>query len=80
MSRTVLLGKKGTLKIPRSIRDQYQLDEDDPITLVDLGEGIFLSPKRSLLPTLVNEIEILREKNQISMEELIQIVTRERDE
>ena len=80
MSRIVLMGKKGTITIPRSIRDQYQLEENDPITLIDLGEGIFLSPKRSLLPNLVNEIEILREKNQVSIEDLIQSVDRERDE
>ena len=38
--------------------------------MVDLGEGIFLSPKRSVLPKLVAEIEELREEYNVTLEEL----------
>ena len=71
--------KKGSITIPMQIRKRYQMDENDPLTLVDIGEGIFLSPKRSVLPKLVNEIERLREKHNISLDELIQGVINERN-
>ena len=72
MSTIIHMGKRGSITIPSSIRDRYQLNENDPITLIDLGEGIFLSPKRSVLPKLVKKIEKLREKYNVSLEELIQ--------
>ena len=80
MSTIIQMRKRGSITIPSSIRERYQLDENDPITLIDLGEGIFLSPKRSVLPKLVEKIEKLREKYQISLEELIQGVIKEREE
>ncbi len=80
MSTIIQMRKRGSITIPSSIRERYQLDENDPITLIDLGEGIFLSPKRSVLPKLVNEIEKLREKYKVSLEELIRGVAKEREE
>ncbi|MCB0303743.1 MAG: AbrB/MazE/SpoVT family DNA-binding domain-containing protein [Calditrichaeota bacterium] len=71
MSQTIQIRKKGNLTIPMEIRKKYQLEEGDPVTLIDTGEGIFLSPKRSLLPKLVAEIEALREKHNVSLEDLI---------
>jgi len=72
MSKTVQIRKKGALTLPMELRKRYQLEEGDPVTLVDLEEGIFLSPKTSVLPKLVAQIETLREKNNISLTELIQ--------
>lgn len=78
MIKTVQVRKKGTLTIPSEMRKQYNIEEDDPITLVDTGEGIFLSPKRALLPKLVGEIESLMKKHKVSLDELIKNVQKER--
>lgn len=78
MTKTVQVRKKGTFTIPSEMRKQYNIEEDDPITLVDTGEGIFLSPKRALLPKLVGEIESLMKKHKVSLEELIKNVQKER--
>ena len=75
---TIQMRKKGSITIPMSIRKRYQLNENDPLTLIDIGEGIFISPKKSVLPKLVDEIEKLRTKYNISLEELIQGVKGER--
>lgn len=72
MTKTVQIRKKGTLTLPMELRKQYQLDEGDPVTLIDLDEGIFLSPKLSFLPKLVAQIEKLRRENNISLAELIE--------
>ena len=79
MTKTIQMRKKGSITIPKEIRTRYRLDEDDPITIVDLGEGIFLSPKRSVLPKLVSEIESLRKKYNLSLDDLIQGVVNERN-
>jgi bifunctional DNA-binding transcriptional regulator/antitoxin component of YhaV-PrlF toxin-antitoxin module len=78
MTTTIQMRKKGSITIPIQIRQRYQLDENDPITLIDIGEGIFLSPKHAVLPSLVNEIENLRKEHNISLDELIQGVNSER--
>jgi bifunctional DNA-binding transcriptional regulator/antitoxin component of YhaV-PrlF toxin-antitoxin module len=78
MTKVVQIKQKGSVTIPTEFRERYLLNDGDPITLIDLGEGIFLSPKRSVLPKLVAEIEELRRKYDISLEELIQGVAEER--
>lgn len=77
-AKTVQVRKRGTITLPVTLREKYRLEEGDPITLVDLGEGLFLSPKRSLLPKLAQEIERLREKHGVSTEELIEGVAEQR--
>jgi AbrB family looped-hinge helix DNA binding protein len=77
-AKTIQVRKRGTITLPVIIREKYRLEEGDPITLVDMGEGIFLSPKRSLLPKLAQEIERLREKHGVSTEELIAGVAEQR--
>lgn len=78
MTKTIQVRKKGSVTIPIELRKRYRIDEGDPLTLIDLGEGFFLSPRQSVLPKLVAEIEALRQKSNISLEELIQGVAKER--
>lgn len=72
MTKTIQLRKKGTLTLPVEIRRRYQLDEGDSLTVVDLEEGIFLSPKRAVVPELVDHIEELRRQKGLSLVELIE--------
>lgn len=72
MTKTIQIRKKGTLTLPMEIRKRYQLEEGDALTLIDLEEGVFLSPKPSVLPKLVAQIEVLRQKNGITLTELIE--------
>ena len=78
MTKTVQVRKKGAFTIPSEMRKQYNIEEDDPITLVDTGEGIFLSPRSAILPKLVGEIESLMKKHKVSLDELIKSVQKER--
>ncbi|KAA3655879.1 MAG: AbrB/MazE/SpoVT family DNA-binding domain-containing protein [Calditrichaeota bacterium] len=72
MTKMIQIRKKGTLTLPMEIRKRYQLEEGDPMTIIDLEEGIFLSPKTSVLTKLVQQIEKLREEKDISLAELIE--------
>ncbi len=80
MSKTIQMRKKGSITLPIELRKRYRLDEGDPVTLVDLGEGIFLSPKVSILPKLVAELEELRIKKGLSVAELIEGVYKIRED
>jgi len=71
MTRIVQMRQRGSVTIPTEIRKRYQLDDGDPLTIVDLGDGFFISPKRSVLPKLVTEMEQLRDKYNVTLEELI---------
>lgn len=54
------------------------MDEGDPITLIDLGDGFFFSPKMTTLPKLTSRIEELMEEKGITLEELVEGVAKER--
>jgi bifunctional DNA-binding transcriptional regulator/antitoxin component of YhaV-PrlF toxin-antitoxin module len=71
MTKIVQMRQRGSITIPTELRNRYQLDDGDPLTIVDLGEGFFVSPRRSILPKLVAEMEQLREKYNVTLEELI---------
>jgi len=79
MTKVVQIRQKGSLTIPNEYRKRYKLSDGDPLTLVDLGEGIFISPKRSVLPKLVAEIEDLRKKYNVTLDDLISGVADERE-
>lgn len=78
MSRVIQIRKKGLVTLPKEFRRRYRLEEGDPLTVIDLGEGLFLSPKRAVIPKLVAEIEAIRQKYNVSLEELIQGVAEQR--
>lgn len=64
--------------MPKKIREKYRLDEGDPVTLIDLGEGILISPKPTTIPKLAGELESLMEEQGLSLEELLKGVAEER--
>jgi bifunctional DNA-binding transcriptional regulator/antitoxin component of YhaV-PrlF toxin-antitoxin module len=66
MTKIIQMRKKGSVTIPIELRKRYRIDEGDP--------------RQSVLPKLVAEIETLRQKNNITLEELIQGVSKERKE
>jgi len=76
--KTIQIRKRGVLTLPAVLREKYRLGEGDTASVVDTGEGIFLSPHRCLLPKLAQEIEQLREQYGVSAEELIRGVAEQR--
>ena len=78
MATMLQVRKRGTITLPTRLRQKYHLEEGDPLTVIDLGEGIFLSPHPALLPKLAGRIEELRKKYNISLEELIKGVAEQR--
>ena len=67
------------MTLPKKIRDKYRIEKGDPLTLIDLGEGFLISPKMTTIPKLAAEMESLMKENDISLEEMIQGVAKERE-
>ena len=70
---------RGTLTLPARMRDRYGLHDGDPITVVDLDGVLVLSPKVGLVPKLAAEIERLRTRAGVSLEDLLASQAQERD-
>ena len=55
MSTTIQMRKNGAITIPKPIRKKHAWDENGAFTLLDLeldlDVGIFISPKKSVLPS-----------------------------
>lgn len=71
-SRTVQVGKRGVVTLPKEVREQYGIEEGDTLHLVDLGGGMFVvTPMMPAVPSLVEEIEAIREEEGVSLEDLL---------
>ena len=78
MAALIQIQQQGTLSLPSELRTKYKLNEGDILTLLDL-DGIFLlTPKPSIVSKLADEIEQLRQKEGLSIEDLIEGLDKQR--
>jgi AbrB family looped-hinge helix DNA binding protein len=71
-SRTVQVGKRGVVTLPKEVREKYGIEEGDALHLVDLGGGMFVvTPMMPAVPSLVEEIEAIREEEGVALEDLL---------
>lgn len=72
MAVALQMRAKGNLTIPNDLRQKYGFAEGDVFTLVDLGDGsLLLTPKVSIVPKLVAEMEALRTEAGLSVDDLL---------
>jgi AbrB family looped-hinge helix DNA binding protein len=49
--------RRGIITLPKELREQNQINEGDILTLVDLGDGVFvLSPRRSRVDEIADKL------------------------
>jgi AbrB family looped-hinge helix DNA binding protein len=49
--------RRGLITLPKELREQNRIDEGDTLTLIDLGEGVFvMSPRRSRVDKIANKL------------------------
>jgi bifunctional DNA-binding transcriptional regulator/antitoxin component of YhaV-PrlF toxin-antitoxin module len=77
---TVQIRRKGVITLPVELRRQYNLDEGDVFTLVDLGDGSFLlTPRVSQVARLGNQVAQLMEKGDVTLDEMLEALDQERE-
>ena len=69
---TIQLRQRGTLTLPTRLRNRYNLQEGDVLTVIDLDGAIVLVPRASAVPKLAGEIEALRQKAGLSVDDLLE--------
>jgi AbrB family looped-hinge helix DNA binding protein len=78
-SSTLQIRKKGSITLPKQIRDKYNMNEGDIYTLVDLGEGSFcLVPKVFQVDRLTRKIQEEMSRYGLSEEDLLNGLEEER--
>ena len=75
---TIKVAKRGTITLPKPLRDQYSIQEGDGLTLIDLGGTFVLTMGRSQVDDLADRIgAALRERGE-SLESMLQVLREER--
>ncbi len=79
MESAIQVRKRGVMTIPSELREKYSIKEGDTFQLVDM-DGIFvLTPVVPMVPELAREIERFRKESEVSTEELMQGLRKERE-
>lgn len=77
----VQIRKKGSLTVPKEIRNKYGLNEGDIFTLIDLGDGAFmLTPRVSQVNRLGHQIAEIVKEDDVSLDELLDSLDDERQQ
>ena len=77
---TIQIRRKGVITLPIELRRQYNLDEGDVFTLVDLGGGSFLlTPRVSQVARLGDQVAWLMEEEGVALEEMLEALDQERE-
>jgi AbrB family looped-hinge helix DNA binding protein len=49
--------QRGLITLPKELREQNRIDEGDTLTLIDLGDGVFvMSPRRSRVDAIADNL------------------------
>lgn len=77
-SKIIQVRGRGTITLPKAFRDRYGLAEGDPLTVLDLDGVLILAPRVDLVARLASEIEELRHKAHLEVDDLLEGLTEQR--
>lgn len=77
---TVRLRERGQITIPQTVRDKWAAEADEPdiLNLIEIGDAVFLSPKKVLLPKLSKQFSKLMDEEGVSLADLLEGLAEER--
>lgn len=77
---TVRLRERGQITIPQTVRDKWAAEaaDLDMLNLIEIGDAVFLSPKKVLLPELSKQFSALMDEEGISLADLLEGLAEER--
>lgn len=78
-STTIQVAQRGVIILPKSLRDAYNIQPGDSLTIIDLGGSFMLTPGRSKVDELANEItQALVERGE-TLESMLEALREERE-
>ena len=77
---TVRLRERGQITIPQTVRDKWaaKTNDLDVLNLIEIGDAVFLSPKKLLLPELSKQFSALMDEEGVSLADLLEGLAEER--
>lgn len=77
----IQIRKKGSLTLPVDLRNKYNLNEGDILTLIDLGDGAFLlTPRVSQVNRLGDRVAEAVADYNVSLDDLLSTLDEEREQ
>ncbi len=76
---TVQVAKRGLLTLPKALRDAYNIEPGDALTLLDLGGVFVLAPRLSEINALADTIAADLQARGETLESMLQVLREERD-
>lgn len=77
---TIRVRPRGQVTIPRKLRDTLAIEEGDMLTLVQIGDAIFLSPKPVRTFALADKIADMMAEDGVSLADLLEDLPKIREE
>lgn len=77
---SVRLRERGQITIPQAVRDRWtaEVKDLDVLNLIEIGDAVFLSPKKLLLPELSKQFSALMDEEGVSLADLLEGLAEER--
>jgi bifunctional DNA-binding transcriptional regulator/antitoxin component of YhaV-PrlF toxin-antitoxin module len=81
MSKTLTaqISQRGVLTLPKSLRENYKLKPGDVVTVIDLGGAFVISPRRSEVDRMADEISSTLAERGESLESMLTALREERE-
>lgn len=73
--------QRGLITLPKELREQNRIDEGDTLTLIDLGDGVFvMSPRRSRVDAIADKLAKAWEDSGETLESMLKTLREVRAE
>jgi bifunctional DNA-binding transcriptional regulator/antitoxin component of YhaV-PrlF toxin-antitoxin module len=77
-STTVQVAQRGLITLPKALRENYDIQPGDSLTLLDLGGVFVLSPRRSEVDAIADKLRTEWQDSGETLESMLQAVREER--
>ena len=77
---TVQMAQRGVMTLPKKVRERYGLQPGDFLTLFDIGGVFVLSPRRSEIDALAENITTAITEKGETLEMMLQALREEREQ
>ena len=75
----VQISQRGVITLPKPLRQAYGLKSGDVVTLVDLGNALVISPRRSQVDQLAEEISQALSERGETLETMVKALREQRE-
>ena len=76
---SIQVAKRGTITLPKLLRDRYNIREGDDLTLLDLGGTFVITPVRSEIDALADRVREALQAQGETLESMLHTLREERD-